>query len=113
MAGLMNKHQRELFQGAAGVYAWIIPALQKAGRELGYSVAIHGSLGRDLDLICVPWIENAAPPMKLLKEFKKRVGGEIQGPSLKPHGRKGYVIVLNQTHFYLDISIMPKIRKKK
>ena len=35
----------------ATAYALLVPALMKAGREVGYALAVHGSMARDLDLV--------------------------------------------------------------
>lgn len=34
-----------------------LPAIQQVGRELGFAIAVHGSMRRDLDLIAIPWIQ--------------------------------------------------------
>ncbi len=42
----------------------IYPQLVEEARRHGYALAPHGSLQRDLDLIAVPWSEEAAAPSK-------------------------------------------------
>lgn len=108
---MMDEHQKKLFQGAAAVYAWILPCLQKVGRELGYAVAVHGSLQRDLDVLCAPWTDKAVSAKRLVDEFHKRLGGRLQPAVQKPHGRKAWAIVLDRTHFYVDVSVMPRSTK--
>jgi hypothetical protein len=44
-----------------------LPRIRTAAKELGYAIALHGTLTRDLDLLAVPWIEDAAEPMALVK----------------------------------------------
>lgn len=39
-------------------YLSIIPQIKAAGKEMGYAIAVHGSMRRDLDLIAVPWVED-------------------------------------------------------
>lgn len=107
----LTPHEKKLFRGSAAVYAWIIPLLQKVGREFGYAIAIHGSLVRDLDLICVPWTEDAKPAKKMINEFHRRLGGVLHKPVKKPHGRVGWTIVLDRSHFYIDLSVMPLVKK--
>jgi hypothetical protein len=104
----MDAHQRKLFQGAAATYAWIIPALQKAGRKLGYAVAVHGSLARDLDLVAVPWTNQAVSARKLAEDFHRRLGGRLTKGTRRPHGRVSYAIVLDRSHFYVDLAVMPR-----
>lgn len=55
----------------AAAYAAFYPMLCQIARRHGYALAIHGSLHRDLDLIAVPWVEEASEPLALIKAFKK------------------------------------------
>ncbi|MDB5447638.1 MAG: hypothetical protein JWQ97_2955 [Phenylobacterium sp.] len=57
----------------------IIPHARRAARRLGYALAVHGSLERDIDLIAVPWTVDAAPPEKLA-ELIRRVAARCRGP---------------------------------
>lgn len=50
----------------ATAYALLIPSLMKAGREVGYALAVHGSLARDLDIIAVPWTDEAVSAERLI-----------------------------------------------
>ncbi len=38
-------------------YLSVLDKIRAAAKECGYAVGVHGSLGRDFDLIAVPWIE--------------------------------------------------------
>lgn len=44
----------------AAVYAHLYPSLVVDARELGYALALHGSMARDLDLVAIPWTDDAA-----------------------------------------------------
>jgi hypothetical protein len=37
----------------------LLPALREVARRFGYALAVHGSLEWDIDLVAVPWCENA------------------------------------------------------
>ena len=97
------------------MYAWMIPALRKVAREHGYALALHGSMARDLDLIAVPWVDNAATAETLVAAFVKAVGGRFspedwgfeRNPAIRPHGRRAWSIYFSGLMFYIDLSIMP------
>lgn len=103
---------------------WYVMAYTKLDRiawRHGYALALHGSMARDLDLIAVPWTEDAAPPEKLLKAFINFVKGQskikikyyVSQVTQKPHGRIAYSIPIGHEGHYLDVSIMPRIKKKQ
>lgn len=104
------------------IYAQILPRIREAAKELGYAVAIHGTLTRDLDLLAVPWIEEAAEPVALVKRIADAVGGYIIGdrtdelgyisdhPTDQPHGRMSWNICWGGKVF-IDLSVMPRIVK--
>lgn len=43
----------------ASIYAWMVPRLTEVARDCGYALGVHGSMHRDLDLIAVPWVDEA------------------------------------------------------
>lgn len=101
--------------------------LQQIAKRHGYALAIHGSLHRDFDIVAIPWIEEASEPLVLIKAFKKATGAVTQHPDTdyllkdcrptnKPHGRKAYALHVTTEGMYggyLDISIMPKQRRRQ
>lgn len=106
----LTPEQKVRFAAAPMTYASCLATLREAARELGYALALHGSMQRDLDLIAVPWVEEAAEPEALVAAIAKITGGfEIPGenPGLKPHGRIGYSLHLGGGP-YIDLSIMPR-----
>lgn len=103
----------------APVYAHLYPRLAETARSLGYALALHGTLGRDLDLIAAPWIENASEPAELVTAIANSCGGWAaefantgegepeQMPRLKPHGRLAWLIFMRGSSGYIDLSVMP------
>lgn len=99
--------------GRAAAYAFLLPSLVTVARQCGYALGVHGSMQRDLDLIAVPWVAEAAEPEALVEALRESVGGYLSehdnngDPYIKPHGRVCWAI-----HFgggmYLDISIMAR-----
>lgn len=100
----------------ATAYLQIYPALMEAARSKGYALAIHGSLNRDMDLIAVPWTEEAADPRELLASLCEVTGlyriyqrREDHDPicTNKPHGRLAFKLYPGGSP-YIDLSIMPR-----
>ena len=94
----------------APVYCALYPQLAEITRKHGYALAIHGSLGRDMDLICVPWVETPSIPEVVIKEIVtkfalKEVGGP---PSLKEHGRMAHTLSVAFGECFIDLSFMPR-----
>lgn len=99
------------------IYAQILPRIREAGKAMGYAVGIHGSMGRDFDLIAVPWSEDAKPAEELVQEVADAVGGYVLGdlekrggisePTQKPHGRRSWNICWGGKPF-IDLSVMPR-----
>lgn len=107
----------------------VLDPVRKVARELGYCIAMHGSMQRDFDLVAVPWVEGAAEPEVLVKAVCECVSGHITDsgteagkwdpeantfvkavitqPEQKPHGRQAWSIQLGLGAF-IDLSVMPK-----
>lgn len=49
----------------APFYACMYHGLCDTARKHGYALAIHGTVTTDLDLIAIPWVEDAADPVTL------------------------------------------------
>lgn len=110
----------------AAAYVALYPRLLQIARDHGYSLCVHGSFHRDMDLVAVPWIEHASPPLTLIKALKRvtktvfhheEADHLVKGgnPTRKPHGRLAFSLhTTNRGMYggYLDISVMPIQRKK-
>lgn len=109
----------------AAAYAALLPDLVAAAREVGYALAPHGSMARDLDVIAVPWTDEAGSADQLVMRLLSVTGGHLadggsgdgaggtvrvngDAPRAKPHGRLAYVLWLGHTGLYLDLSVMPR-----
>lgn len=85
------------------------PFLAEIAREHGYALAVHGSLARDLDLIAVPWTDEAVDPSVLIAAIEQRSAAVLTGPpSEKPHGRIAYALCAGFGSCGWDISFMPR-----
>lgn len=101
----------------APAYVSLYPVLCEIGIENGYSIAIHGSVRSDFDLIAVPWTDSAIDAYELVKIIGEYVSlinganhelGSIVGPEQKPHGRLAWAIPIGNGGV-IDLSITPKI----
>jgi hypothetical protein len=89
----------------------MLPALRKIAKRHGYALAVHGSEVRDLDLVAVPWIDEAKPEADLIKAIAKATGGIIGNnwKTDKPRGRRAYTICFFDDRYvgmFLDISVV-------
>lgn len=99
----------------AVAYATMYPSLAAIAREHGYALALHGSMARDMDLIAVPWTEEAGEPEDLIAALQEYticyLSPADKLPVLRPHGRKVWSL-----HFetggsdYIDLSVMPRLQ---
>lgn len=112
-------HVIDTASDALANFAILIDPIRSMAKQLGYAITVHGSLRRDIDLVAVPWVEEAVEAdilVKALVHLVKAFTGEAWGhvdadcPSEKPHGRQAWSI-----HFwgaYIDLSVMPRIVKE-
>ena len=108
-----------------------IEPIRLAARSHGYAVALHGSVARDIDLIAIPWIENASQPDQLVDAVIGAIAGSLgqcfdrthskpkrrEGRrqwTEKPHGRRVAMLHawVGETSIHFDFGVMPLIPKK-
>jgi len=111
-------------------YSFIYKIIAEKARELGYAVALHGSMQTDIDLIAVPWTNDCeVTPYELAQiiaytcrvasgedgwwfEAKDGSGKPLREPELKPHGRLSWAIPLG-AGLVVDLSVMPMVKEKE
>lgn len=95
----------------------VIDGIRAVARQHGYAIAVHGSLReeRDIDLVAIPWTENAHAYSTLVRaigkiEYLSRPKRDVD--TAKPHGRLAAVFTI--THRakgcprYVDLSVLPR-----
>lgn len=106
-------------------YRSIIDPLRKKAREMGYALTVHGTLCRDIDLVAIPWTEDAIGHRELaegLMDAVAQVSGvtpirfwrphlplaeQLDGcPGHKPHGRLCWTFRYDDN--IIDLSVMPR-----
>jgi hypothetical protein len=91
-------------------YAAIYPWLVTIGREHGYAIALHGSLVKDMDVIAIPWTDEASSAEDLVEAIITATGVEVReesDPAEKPHGRLVWTMHLASAS-YIDFGVMPR-----
>lgn len=91
------------------VYICLYPELAELTRKHGYALAIHGSVSRDFDLVCIPWIDEPSSPEDVVTDIVntyafERVAGD---PVEHLHGRLVYTLTVSFGECFLDLSFMP------
>ncbi|MDE3249843.1 MAG: hypothetical protein KGO82_14355 [Bacteroidota bacterium] len=127
----MNTAEQKPIAAKPVFYATAYLPLKEIAREKGYNLLINGSLNRDMDLVAIPWSDEPAKEVDLIKAFDLYLrdtcyadGCEEHGYMHKvlPGGRSSWVINLNRRirwnnltdeQWYLDISITPFIKIDK
>lgn len=99
-------------------YAVMYLKLDRIAWRHGYALALHGSMRRDLDLVAIPWTDDADDPEKLIRAFvrliieRAAVDVKLPLPTIKPHGRLAYSIPIGfASGHYLDVSVMPRVEQ--
>lgn len=102
------------------LFAMLYQMLAREARAKGYALALHGSMGRDLDVIACPWTEEAIPAEELVEALRAAIDGFIVKnhsdewkPAQKPHGRRAWVIHLTGSGTYIDLSVMPMPARRR
>lgn len=115
----MSKERNELnLDGRAAFYAVLFNGLKEAAADLGYTLAIHGSMIRDMDLIAIAWTEEAKPVKELVSALSKVLEPTVWKAShfidkaKKPHGRLVYTLSI-YSDWYIDLSIIPPRKATK
>lgn len=92
----------------APVYACLYPKLAEIARMHGYALAAHGSMARDFDLVCIPWIENPREPQAVVDAITEAFSiRQLGDPEVKLHNRLVYTIIVEFGECFIDLSFMP------
>ena len=93
----------------APMYAAMYPELAKVARDCGYALAVHGSVARDFDLSCVPWVDHPSDPYKVVSKMREVFALNVTGePETRQHGREVWTLTIGFGECFLDLSFMPR-----
>lgn len=107
---MKNKSEVEL-NGKPVFYTVLYESFRKAALDCGYALALHGTMHNDMDMIAVPWVEDAKPIDVLVSKLSDCIGATVwKGHhftvGLKPHGRIVHTLSIFKD-WYIDLSIIP------
>ena len=103
--------------GRPAFYAALYEDIRKVAMDLGWAVALHGSLKSDMDIITLPWVEEAVEFEMLINTIANLFEENMLANNYsvdytsKPHGRIVATIPIWED-FYLDISTMKGIKNE-
>jgi len=94
----------------APIYIGAYKELAEIARSHGYAMAVHGSVARDLDLICIPWTDSASGPQAVVDEITTKFAFKEtdKPPRLREHGRIVYTLSISFGDCFIDMSFMPR-----
>lgn len=98
--------------GKAVFYAAIYGDLREKAMECGWALGLHGSLNSDMDIMAMPWTEDATDADIMIANLYKCFEEDLWSMPVKhigekPNGRVVYTISIWED-FYLDINIIEK-----
>lgn len=107
----MKERSEITHTGRAVFYTVLYPQFRQVALNLGYTLALHGSMASDMDLVAIPWIENVASELDLVQAISNCIGDTVwkghhfKDPTQRPHNRVTYTLSIF-SDWYIDLSIM-------
>jgi hypothetical protein len=109
----MSKFNNEhiVMYGKTIFYAAVLNDLRIAAMKCGWALGLHGSLASDMDIMAMPWTEDARPVEELIQAIsdcftESPWKDEHSIPHYgKPNGRVVYTVSI-WSDFYLDINVI-------
>jgi hypothetical protein len=116
------KEAKDIKAPNGAMHAVLYPFLAMRAIDVGYAVALHGSVGHDLDLIAVPWTDAAVSAEELVEHLCRTMDDQVfiyDGSAVghqrngvwgeKPHGRRVWSLHLKSwSGSFIDVSVMPR-----
>ena len=95
--------------GRTAFYACMWEDIRQCAMDCGWAVSLHGSLASDMDIMAMPWVENAVSFKEMIDRVSKLFKDNDMSSQYvityneKPHNRVVATIPI-WSDFYLDIS---------
>lgn len=92
-------------------YAVLYESMRKAALDCGYALALHGSMHSDMDLMAMPWVQEAKPVELLVDALDLCIGHTVwkdmkwKDHTFKPHGRESFTISIIG-NWHIDLSVI-------
>jgi hypothetical protein len=108
---MSKSREHVVTNGRAVFYACMWEDFKNAALDGGWALGLHGSLNSDMDIMAMPWVENARPVDDMIKALEdcltkpdERIF-ETKVSCDKPNNRTVYTIHI-YGDFYLDINVI-------
>jgi len=107
----MKSREDVVSNGRASFYASIYDDIRNAAMDCGWALGLHGSLSSDMDIMAMPWVEDAKPVEEMIDAiincFTDNPFNNISRKLYynKPNGRVVYTIHIWKD-WYLDINVI-------
>jgi hypothetical protein len=107
----MKSREHVVCNGKAAFYASIYDDLRNAALDCGWALGLHGSLSSDMDIMAMPWIEDAKPVEVMIQAlsdcFTENPWKDyhIKPNYGKPNNRVVYTMSI-WGDWYLDINVI-------
>ncbi len=98
-------------EGKPVFYAVLYNSMREAALELGYALALHGSMQSDMDLLAVAWVADAKPVWMLVDAINSCIGVTVwenlnlELKEERPFGRKIYTLSIMGS-WHIDLSVI-------
>ena len=108
----MKNREAVTTNGRAVFYAAMWNDFRQAALNNGWALGLHGSLASDMDIMAMPWVENACSSFQMVLalrrcfEHPKKI--EIT-ETTRPNNSKVYTLSI-WADFYLDINVIEWVR---
>ena len=95
----------------AGFYPILWPEFRKAAINCGWALGLHGSMASDMDIMAMPWTDEAKSVEELVKALSDCIDSDLWKEehlkpfTNKPYGRVVYTLSI-YSDFYVDLSII-------
>ena len=105
---IMKSREHVVTNGRAVFYAAMWNDFRQAALDKGWALALHGSLANDMDIMAMPWTENAEPVLEMILALKKCFDNprsiDVTETDM-PNNRRVFTLSI-WADFYLDVNII-------
>lgn len=107
----MKSREHVTCNGKAAFYASIYDDLRNAAMDRGWALGLHGSLSSDMDIMAMPWTEDAKSEEEMIKALSDYFTDNPFKDNHtiphydKPNNRVVYTMLIWED-FYLDINVI-------
>lgn len=111
----MKSREHVVTNGRAVFYACMWEDFKNAALDCGWALGLHGSLNSDMDIMAMPWVEDAKSVEQMIEALERCLTKPDEqifktGCSYdKPNNRVVYTIHIF-ADFYLDINVIESNR---